>query len=600
MRRVIINRIVKRAVYGVLFVLASYAIAQTGIQRWLLGMEFDILFLDFIYVLFVTFLPEALEWIGYGILFSVAILLVKYRLYPVHRLERHYLGIKRGSMLKYVLICGVMAVLLFLVPYFVRQPPLTGEIVAGMNQFIMQAGTQASSIGGYPGQILGTVLYALAVGFNFFVIGPLYLFSSVRLDAFIAALFLSPLFFHATVVSLSRNHVSVSRSVSKHLCQEGERLVLSTSLSSSFPAPNMSIGPVPVPRKRKSKWKMRSRKSLSFMSVENSEDLELKEGYYNFDIVPVTITTFPFLKTTVYKVCDANADISVIPPLHFKTRMYIRKPSVVKETDSLIRKQLGSSLDFAGIREYQHGDPLSRVWWKGLAKSGKMLVKQFHSFSEDRWMLVLDMTNPNLPEDAIKGMMQFSRIFIELCTRKDISTGLSTFAPSFYYIDYEINKRTLLSGLTKVTMPLYEISTKGVELILQDALGPGLEKLKRKCREKHMTLSMVYSYSGLGKKHTYMSWRGENIFKSCTRKFFTQMRKSGKIVLITDGSPGNMEMFKRFKEICDSRRYPYTFIITEPNKETMAKFKRAKIKHIYVPYDRLATPGFVMGLVSFV
>jgi hypothetical protein len=422
----------------------------------------------------------------------------------------------------------------------------------------------------------------------------------VRLDAFLASLFLSPLFLHTTVVSLSRRHVRVSRTVSKHLCQEGERLQLTTSLASSFPAPNMSIGSAPIPGGRVSKWKMRSRKGFSFTSVENSEEFELKEGYYNFDIVPVTITTFPFFRTTVYKVCDRNADISVIPPLRYKTRIYIRKPGVVKETDSLIRKQLGSSMDFARIREYAHGDPLSRVWWKGLAKSGRMLVKEFHSFSEDRWMLVLDMTNQDMSSEGMRSMMQFSRIFIELCTRKDISTGLSTFAPSFYFIDYEVNKRTLLSGLTKVTMPLYEISTKGVELILQDALGPGLEELKRKCRQKHLTLSMVYSYSGLGRQHTFLSWKGENIFKSCTKKFFTQMKKSGKIVLVTDGNPGNMEMFKRFKALCESRRYTYLFILTEPKKETIAQFRRAKIKHLYVPYDKMATPGFVMGLVSFV
>ncbi len=600
MRRVILNRIIKRTAIGVLFVLASYAITLTGIQSLMLDPEFDILLLDFIYVLFVTFLPEAVAWTGYGILISVAILLVKYKVYPVHRLERHYLGIKRGSMIKYIFICGVMVVLLFIVPYVVRQPPLTGEIIAEIDRMSMQAGAQISFIGGYAGQMLGVIVSILAVMFNFFVISPLYPFSSVRLDAFLAAMFLAPLFLHTMVVSLTRRHVSVRRNVSKHLCQEGDRLVLSTSLSSSFPAPNMSIGAASVPGNRKSKWKMRSRKGLSFMSVDNEEELELKEGYYNFDIVPVTVSTLPFFRTTVYKVCDTNADISVIPPLHYKTRLYIRNPSVARETDSLIRKQLGSSMDFAGIREYSHGDPLSRVWWKGLAKSGKMLVKQFHSFSEDRWMLVLDMTNQNMPAEAMKGMMKFSRIFIELCTRKDISTGLSTFAPSFYYIDYEVNKRALLSGLTKVTMPLYEISTKGVELILQDALGPGLEKLKRKCREKHMTLSMVYSYSGLGKQHTFLSWRGENIFKSSMKKFFTQTRKSGKIVLLTDGNPSNMEMFKRFKEICDNRRYPYLFILTEQNKETIAQFKRAKIKHLYVPYEKLATPGFVMGLVSFV
>jgi hypothetical protein len=600
MRRVILNRIIKRSVYGVVFVLASYAIGLLGIQRALLDLEFDIIFVDFIYVLLVTFLPEILAWTGYGILFSVVVMLLRYRVFPIHRLERHYLGIKRGSLVKYIFICSLVVLLLFLVPYFLRQPPLTGEFVSGMNDLAMQAGPTFSGIGGYPGQILGPVATILAGLFSFFVIGPLQLFSGVRLDAFICAAFMAPLFYHTMTVSLASRHVKVSRHVSKHLCQAGDKLVLKTSMSCTFPAPNVSISSAPVRRVSRAKWKMRTKKSMSFTSVENTEELSLREGYYNLDIVPVSISTLPFFHTTVYKVCDSNVDISVIPPLRYRTSMYIRHPAVVRETDNLIRKQLGSSLDFAGIREYAYGDPLSRVWWKGLAKSGEMLVKQFHSFSEDRWMLVLDLTNPNLAEDSTKSMLRFGRIFIELCTRKDIATGLSTFSPSFYYIDYDVNKRRLLSGLTKVTMPMYEISTKGVELILHDALGPDLEKLKRKCAGKRISLSMVYSYSGLGKQKTFFSWKGMNIFKNCMKQFFTHLHKSGKIVLITDGNPKNIDMFKRFKSICENRRYPYLVILTEPNKDTIAKFKRAKLKYIYVPYAKLATPGFVMGLVSMV
>ncbi len=600
MRRVILNRIIKRIVYGVLFVIASYLITYFGIQRTLLDMKFDIVFLDFVYVLMVSFLPEILAWTGYGILFSVAVLLLKYKVFPAHKLERHYLGIKRGSMVKYLFICSLVVLLLFFVPYFMRQPGMTGDVVASLDQSVMQAGSQVSIMSGYAGDVISTILSILAAIFNFFVISPLYIFSPVRLDAFLCALFMSPLFYHTMTVSLSRRHIKVSRHVSKQLCQAGDKLVLKTSLSCSFPAPNASLRAAPVSKGNRTKWKMKSKKGMSCTSVENTEELALHEGYYNFDIVPVSIFTFPFFHTTVYKVCDTNADISVIPPLHYRTRIYIRKPSVFKETGSLIRKQLGSSLDFAGLREYAYGDPLSRIWWKGLAKSGEMLVKEFQSFSEDRWMLVLDLTNPNLAADSTKNMLQFSRIFIELCTRKDIAIGLSTFSPSFYYIDYEVNKRSLLSGLTKVTMPLYEISTKGVELILHDALGTDLDKLKRKCREKHMTLSMVYSYSGLGKQKTFFSWKGENIFKNCMQQFFTHLHKSGKIILLTDGNKKNMGMFKRFKAICENRRYPYLVILTEPKKDTIAQLKKAKVKHIYVPYARLATPGFVMGLVSLV
>ncbi|MEE9323469.1 MAG: DUF58 domain-containing protein, partial [Candidatus Aenigmarchaeota archaeon] len=328
--------------------------------------------------------------------------------------------------------------------------------------------------------------------------------------------------------------------------------------------------------------------------------LKLKEGYYNFDIVPIRVFTLPFFHTKIYKVCETNSDVSVLPKLHFKTRVMINKPSVAKESGSLVKMQLGSSLDFAGMREYCHEDPLSRIWWKGLAKYGELMVKEFHSFGEDRWMLILDFTNPNIKEKDVKGMLKFTRLFIELCTRKDIAIGLSVFSPTFHYVDYSTKKKNLLSSLTMVISPLYEISPKGIELIMKDALGPDIDQLKVKCRRKNMTLSMIYSYSGLGKRKTFFSWKGKSTFKDCTKKFFVNMKRSGKIVLLTDGNPKNLEMFKKFKAICGNRHYGFLFVLSQSHGDVLKQLKRAKIKAVFAPEDQLTKPSFVMKLVSMV
>jgi len=410
MRKVILNRIIKRSVYGFLFILASYLVTVLGIQRALLSVRFDITWLDFIYVLFVSFFPEILQWTGYGILFSVAFLLLKYKIFPVHKLERHYLGIKRGNFVKCLFISALVVFFLFVIPYFMREHALAGDVISNLDQSSMQISSGLASIPGYAGILLSNVVFVLAGVFNFFIVKPFYLFYPVRLDAFLCALFLSPLFCHSVLVSLSSRHVKVSRHVSKHLCQEGDKIVLRTGMKCRFPSPGLSLQQSRIASGKGRKTK--SKKNLACTSVETTEELKLNEGYYNFDIVPVSIFTLPFFHTTIYKVCDANSDTSVVPALKYKTMLYIRRPAVIKETGSLIRKQLGSSLDFAGMREYTHEDPLSRIWWKGLAKYGELLVKEFHSFAEDRWMLVLDLTNPNLGEDGIKSMLRFSRIFI--------------------------------------------------------------------------------------------------------------------------------------------------------------------------------------------
>jgi hypothetical protein len=600
MRKVIVNKIIRRTAWGLGFILFSYVVMFSGLKDLMLGLKFGYGPLDFMYVLAVAFLPAIISGIGYGILFSVGFLLLRYFVLPVHRVERHYMGIRGGSLKKYILIVAFVVLLLFVIPYFMRRVSLSGDIISSIDTSSLQAGSAFYAIGGQIGAFLGSLANVVFLLLNIMLIKPFFIFSPVRLDALLASLFMSSLLYHSLMVSFSKNRVSVERHASIHLCQEGEKVEMRTSLKSPFPSPTVSLPLSSIPARRIKKRKNKSRDDLLSMKSENRETLLLKEGYYNFDIAPVRIFTLPFFHTKIYRVCETNSDVSVLPKLHFKTRVMIHKPSVVRESGSLVKKQLGSSLDFAGMREYCHDDPLSRIWWKGLAKYGELMVKEFHSFGEDRWMLVLDFTNPDLKEEGVTGMLAFSRLFIELCTRKDIAIGLSAFSPTFHYFDYTTSKKNLLSSLTKITSPLYEISPKGIEMIMQDALGPEIEKLKLKCRRKNMTFSMVYSYSGLGKQKTFFSWKGRSAFRNCIKRFFVNMKRSGKIVLVTDGNPKNLEMFKRFKAICLNRHCSYLVVLTESRKDVLQQLKRAKIKAVFAPRDELTKPGFVMKLVSMV
>ncbi len=601
MRRIILNRMLKRAAWGFAFLIASWLFSVIGIYRILGMLSTGIPTVDFLYVLFVAFLPQIIASIGYGILISVAFIFVKYRVYPPHRLERSYMGIKKTGLRRSILLAGIIAMLLFVVPYFARDITTTGMYIDGASSFLANF---ASSLGYIGGEYVGPVIQAVASPLfgiaSLMTLGPLTLFYNVRLDAFLCAMFLSALFYHTTMVGLSARSARVTRDVSRHLCQDLDKVTLKTTMVMPIPAPNVNLKsgkPKSSPIKG---WKIDTRKNMAFTKVENTEDIVMQEGYYNFDIVPIRVSTMPFLRTTIYKVCAENADVSVVPRLRYKTAATTRKPSVTKDTGSLIRKQLGSSLDFAGIRNYNHGDPLSRIWWKGLAKSGKMLVKEFHSFGEDRWMIILDFSNPNMKEDEVKGMYRFARLFIELCARKDIAVGLSSFSPNFHYSNYSGSKKDLLSALTRMTSPLYEISAKGTELILKDALGGDMDKLKRKCRKKKITLPMVYSYSGLGKRTTMLSWKGRRVFDSSMKEFFIKLRRSGKIVIVTDGGKDKRQSLMRFKSICENRHCIYVVVLTDERPEMRKMLRDAGIKTIAVPKKDLATPGFVINLVRMV
>lgn len=601
MRRVILGKVAKRAGWGLFFIALSYVITITGAKKLLLALNPGIGWMDFAYVLAVAFLPEIVSAIGYGILFSVATLLLRYFFLPVHMVERHYMGIKAWGYRKPIVICAIVVFLVFLMPFFMRSPATVGETLTGAEGMVAGFGQSGYSLGEEMGDVVGLLTNAVASLFDAFILKPLYLFSPVRLDAFIAGIFLSALFLHSLTVSICKGRISVDRRVSRHVFQQGENVIMETTVESPFPMPNVYIPSAKAGPKRVMGRKQKTERDAFGGDIKNTEDLRLSEGYYNFDIVPVSVFTLPAFHTTVYRVCASNADVSVLPALKFRSRIFSRRPSVTREGGSLIRKQLGSSMDFANMRPYTHDDPFSRIWWKGLAKYGTLMVKEYHSYGEDRWMLVLDLTNPNMGEEKVKEMLRFARLFIELCTRKDIAVGISVFSPTFHYVDFGTDKKDLLTSLTKVTSPVFEMSQKGMELILRDAVGKNdMEKLMAKCRKKRITPAGVYSYSGLGKSKTFFSWRGSKVFADCTKGFFTNMRKSGKVVVVTDGSPGNVEAFRKFKAVCERRRCRYIFVVTEEKKGAKDVMKAASIKSVLVPYEDLAKPGFVASLVGVV
>ncbi len=595
MKRIIFKKIVKRLIYGIFLIFLSYIFNFLKIQKILLNIKIPNTILDFIYVLFVSFLPSFIYWSGIGILFSIGIMLLKYLVLPTHVVEKHYLGIRKGNFTKSLIICIILSLLIFGAPFLFEGSPNFSGIVGGIdNTLIGSSNFLINNYNTFLGPIL-PILGFMVIIVDYLLIKPLYIFSGVRFDAFLSGLFFSIILYHSLIIGLTNRYLKIERTISKRFSQEGERVILKTTLS-FLPAPNLFLSGKYI---KGGKNKIKSKEDFSCSRFEIKEEMQLKQGYYNFDIIPIHIFTFPFLYTKIYKVSKRDCDVFVLPKLKYKIKVPIKTPVVSRETGSLIKRQLGSSLDFAGLREYTREDPLTRIWWKGYAKYNKLLVKQFHSFAEDRWMLVLDFTNSGMETKKIAAVLQFARLFVELCTRKDISIGLSSFSPSFYFTDYQIDKKKLLSSLTKVTTPLYEISPKGIELILKDGLGKKeFEILKAKCKKRNMSLSTIYFSSGFGRESIFFSWRRERVFKNSLKEFFIKLNKSGKIVLITDGKFKNMDVLRKFKGMCETKRCNYIIVITEKNKHIINEVKKARIKHIFSDYENIVKPGFIINLVG--
>jgi hypothetical protein len=591
MRRAILVKMGKRIFYGIILIALSSAVSTFRLNNYLLSFNFSGI-IDVIYVLFVTFIPQIIYCIGYSVIFSAAVMLLKYKLMPVHRIEKSYLGIAGHGLKKPVFMCAMLAMPLFLFPMLPARMMPAGDAVRGTDAMLASAGTASSGLP-YFGALIGGLIAAA----NLFIIKPLYLLSMFRLDTAIASVLAASVLYHALTVGLVRRKIAPDRSLSGRFCMEGEPFSVSTKFFSPIPLPGVFIPETKTARKKVG-YSCGRRENVLCTESEVSETMRLKEGLYCMDVIPISVFTLPFLHTSIYRISGTDACISVIPKIHYKSRVFVKKPVLSRETGSLIKMQLGSSMEFAGVREYSTGDPLGRIWWKGFAKTGKLLVKEYHAFAEDRWMLVLDLTDSGADEKRVNSMLQFARLFIELCTRKDIFIGLASFSPSFQFSDYSSSKRELLAALSRFNVPMHEISPKGIECIMKDALGQtGLDALVAKSRRAGVSLPMAYSASGLGRHATFFSWKRDKVFEGSIKNFFRRMRKSGKVVLLTDGRTGAAPL-KKFKALCGTRSYKYIVVLCGAGPEEEGVLKKERIMHMKASWDDITKPAFVLNLVG--
>jgi hypothetical protein len=205
----------------------------------------------------------------------------------------------------------------------------------------------------------------------------------------------------------------------------------------------------------------------------------------------------------------------------------------MRDTGDLIKKVSGSSLEFAGIKEFSPGDPVSKIWWKSLAKGGKILKKDFFSLAEDRWFLVIDISDPNMKPEDEAALFAFSRAFVEMFTRKDIEVGLHIISPGASFLNYSTKKKDLLSFIVKHWSEFRHISHEGSREIIKDIVGES-SQIEDRCKINGISLSSFLFYSGLfTKQKKTFYWNKEKIFDNSITEMLKNLKKSGKILVVT-------------------------------------------------------------------
>lgn len=72
----------------------------------------------------------------------------------------------------------------------------------------------------------------------------------------------------------------------------------------------------------------------------------------------------------------------------------------------------GDSEEFFGLRDYQPGDALQRMHWKSFARTGRPIVKEFHSEFFERHALALDTAFTQAGEQAFEEAVSVAASFV--------------------------------------------------------------------------------------------------------------------------------------------------------------------------------------------
>lgn len=509
------------AVGAVLFILSLLPLREAMLTVTLGNKD-----LDFVWVLAAIALPHVLRGIAIMVISSAVFFALKMLALPRKSIEKSMYALKKRKLVKNV-VYAAMAIVPLLFP--VKSGTTFAQIIA---------------------MVSGTPFYFLAF--------PLYPLFYMDVLLFAEALLVSLFFVHILRI-LSLEFATVEPVVGNTVFEEGTPIKF--KLRSHSPLPLISFPLLPF------KLKGRGLSSMTKSSHEIEVEGKLPVGYYRFDVLKYDIASMPFFFSTFFKATSKPIEITVLPKIKVKNVLYAKNPFIVRETGDLIKKVSGSSLEFAGIKDFSPGDPLSKIWWKGLAKGGKMLKKDFFSLAEDRWILLVDMSDPETKKEDEEAILKFCRGFIEIFTRKDVEISMHLISPNYVFVDYSSNKRALLSFLIRHWSAFRHLSHEGAKLVLKDAVGKSADDVERRCRKSGISLSSFLFYSGLLKEpKKFFQWRRKSSFRDSVLEVTKNLKKSGKMLVVT---PGMEEwMVDEMKKVARTKRCSLLFTSFEKVPKT--------------------------------
>lgn len=120
-------------------------------------------------------------------------------------------------------------------------------------------------------------------------------------------------------------------------------------------------------------------------------------------------------------------DRLIVFPYFEKLRKFVQPPGYIQGGRSIRQKSLEATAFASGVREYQPGDPLSRIHWKTSAKKSRFMVKEFDQDPQaDIWIIIDGNKEDNFQQEEIQELF-FNDIFWEMKKKSKYQLPKDTF-----------------------------------------------------------------------------------------------------------------------------------------------------------------------------
>lgn len=117
----------------------------------------------------------------------------------------------------------------------------------------------------------------------------------------------------------------------------------------------------------------------------------------------VVISTFPFDILFWRTPWPLNGQQLVYPEYRILNYLQLDLMRKYQSGGQVLSQQQGEALEFRGIRQFMEGDPLRQIYWPALAKTGKLMVREYQEEYFIRLGVILD-TQIADPENVDLGL----------------------------------------------------------------------------------------------------------------------------------------------------------------------------------------------------